>query len=165
MALIDDISTEIQVDNSSFSDDFSGTDILAMKKYGWRKAAEKVKEEANSGIVVEQTISNGAISTEDDAYWGLDMFNSSIKASLLNGSALFAYRCNTAFKKKYVLFVDTKVFKFSEASVNHFNNAKTSVPTFSANHFFINDSNYNNSANATSSLNRANAMITNQYTQ
>lgn len=165
MALLDDISTAIKIDNSSFDDDFSGTNILAMKKYAWEEAAKKVKAEANTGIVVEGDISSGSVTTGNNSDWGLDLFNSSIRSSLLNGNTLFPYFCNTSFKKKYVLFVGTKVYKFSEATASHFNTAKAVVPDFAANHFFTNDTNFSNSSNATSSINRANAYVNQQYTQ
>tara|TARA_X000001382_G_C3077276_1_gene149354 strand:+ start:124 stop:621 length:498 start_codon:yes stop_codon:yes gene_type:complete len=165
MSLLTDISNAIKVDLPSFSDDFSGSNILAMKKFGWEEAAKKVKAEANSGIVVEEDISNGSVDSGTNSDWGLDLFNSSIRESLLNGSTLFPYFCNTTFKKKYVLFVDSKVYKFSNVVESHFNTAKSAVPDYAANHFFTNDTNYSNSSNATSSLARANAIVVNQYTE
>ena len=42
MAYIDEITTQIQVEDSNFSGDYGSTDIVAMKKYGWEEAFKEL---------------------------------------------------------------------------------------------------------------------------
>tara|TARA_R110002110_G_scaffold26982_2_gene98707 strand:+ start:12748 stop:13239 length:492 start_codon:yes stop_codon:yes gene_type:complete len=163
MAFLEDITTAIKLQNSSFAGDYSGSNINSMKKYGWNQASIKVKDTAPIGTVVEGNIVSNAMASGSLSDWGLDLFKPNFRTTLLRGGSLLPYKCHTSFKKKYVVFCNTKVYKFSTASQTHFDLAKSASSYYAAVHFFVNDSNYANSTYASSATTAGNGIVTASY--
>ena len=162
MAYIDEITTQIQAEDSNFSGDYSSTDIVAMKKYGWEEAFKELQSDQATGVVTDTNISNGAVASGTNADWGLDIFNSDLRASILNGNALFPYKCNTVFKKVYILVSDSKIYKINTTNQNLFNVAKNARKCYAAASFFTQNSSTYSGNQAVNSTNAGNAIINNQ---
>ena len=162
MAYIDDITAQIQIEDSNFSGDYSGTDIVAMKKYGWEEAFKEIQNDQSSGVVTDTNISNGAIVSGTNADWGLDIFKPNVRAALLNGNALFPYKCHTNFKKLYILVVSGKVYKINTNTENLFNVAKNARKCYGAANFFTQNSSTYTGNQAANRTNAGNTIVNNQ---
>ena len=165
MAFIDDITSNIQEEESAFDGDYGTTDIVLMKKYGWEEAFKEVKDDQSVGTVTEVQINNGAPVSGTNSDWGLDIFPSNVRAALLNGSSLFPYRCHTNFKKKYILICNSKIYKINTTTATLFNVAKEASRYYAASNFFTQNS---STYTGNQALNRQNAglnYIQNQSSQ
>lgn len=162
MAYIDDITAQIQIEDSNFSGNYGSTDIVAMKKYGWEEAFKEIQTDQAAGVVTDTNISNGAVTSGTNADWGLDIFPTNLRNAILNGSALFPYKCHTNFKKKYILVANNKIYKINSTSATLFNVAKNARKCYGASNFFTQNSNTytgNQAANRTSA---GDTIVTNQ---
>ena len=113
--------------------------------------------------VEEGAISSGAITTETDAYWGMNHFNSSIKSALLNGSCLMPYygmipkasdSSGYDSRSRIIVIVNNKIFKFDTDSFVYFNGVKAAIPHYLASEYFTY---YSESSNSTTATNNATA--------
>ena len=164
MAFIDDITSQVQIEDTNFSGNYGSTDIVVMKKYGWEESMKEMQSDQSSGTVTDTNISNGEVASGTLADWGLDIFPPNIRAALLNGNALFPYRCNTNFKKLYMLVCNGKIYKINSTAPTLFNSVKNASKCYSAANFFTqNNTTYtgNQAANRIS----AGAQIINNQTQ
>jgi|GEM_PF-6338890 len=153
MAYIDDITAQIQIEDSNFAGDYGSTDIVAMKKYGWEEAMKALQTDQSAGTVTDTNISSGAVTSGSNSDWGLDIFKTNMRAAMLNGNALFPYRCHTVFKKKYILVSNSKVYKINTTTPSLFNVVKNASKCYGAANFFLqNNTAYtgNQAANRTS---------------
>ena len=96
--------------------------------------------------VVEGVISGGAITTEDDAYWGMDHFTADFKDTLLNGTALFPYNgvfsdsvdngASNDSRSRIFVVSNEKIFKFTSVPSNYFASVREAVHNFMAAEYF-----------------------------
>ena len=113
-------------------------------KAAWRSACEYADTQDLSKVE-EGNISSGAVTTENDAYWGLDHFDSDFKTALLQGNTLFPYygmipkphasEGNDARSRIFVITTN-KIFKFDTSNVVYFNSVKNSIKHYIASEFF-----------------------------
>lgn len=162
MAYLDDITSQVQIEDSNFSGGYGSTDIVAMKKYGWEEAFKEVKDDQASGVVTDINISTLSPSVYAD--WGLDMFPTNLRASILNGNALFPYKCDTNYKKKYILVCNGKIYKVNTTNASLFNVAKNASKCYAAASFFTQNSG-TYSGNQAANRISAGAQIVNNQTQ
>ena len=123
---------------------FSDADILNIYdtwgKEAWLVSCNYAMSE-DPTKVEDGTISAGAITTEDDAYWGMNHFSSDIKATLLNGNALFPYYGMIPepgstppydSRSRIIVITTNKIFKFDTDSFVYLNGAKDAIKHFIA---------------------------------
>ena len=152
MAFIDDINTSINTQvtfNGSYP---SGFDIVAMKKYGWKEAADYLNAQSSSNVDTN-TISNNSLDSGTEAEWGLNFFKSDVKAAILRGNSLVPFQSKVNNLKKYVLFVNSDIYKFSTNTESYFNGVKAGAVHYAAKYYLDNQYGSGN----TYSTNRLNA--------
>lgn len=162
MAYIDDITSQVQIEDSGFSGNYGSTNIVAMKKYGWEEAFKETQSDQASGVVTDINISSLSPSVYSD--WGLDIFPPNIRTALLNGNSLFPYRCNTNFKQKYILVCNGKIYKMNTTTPTLFNITKNASKCYGAASFFTQNSG-TYSGNQAANRISAGAQIINNQTQ
>lgn len=162
MAYIDDITSQVQIEDTNFSGDYGSTDIVAMKKYGWEEAFKELQSDQATGVVTDTNISNGAVTSGTNADWGLDVFHTNIRNVLLNGSSLFPYKCDTNFKKLYILVCNGKIYKINQTSDALFNVAKNARKCYGAANFFTQNSSTYSGNQAVNRTNAGNNIINNE---
>ena len=165
MAYIDDITSQVQIEDTNFSGNYGSTNIVTMKKYGWEESFKELQNDQSSGTVTDTNISNGAITSGTNADWGLDIFPTNIRAALLNGNALFPYRCHTNFKKLYILVVDGKIYKINTTTDTLFNVAKNASKCYGASNYFTQNSSTYTGNQAANRIAAGAAIVNNQSTQ
>ena len=163
MAFIDDINTSINTQVSFNGSYPSGFDITAMKKYGWKEAADYLNSQSSSNVDTN-TISNNALDSGTEEDWGLNMFTTDVKDAILRGGSLVPYQCKLNNLEKYVLFVDSNVYKFSTSSESYFNAVKDGSVHFAAK-YYLDDQYGSGNSYSTNRLNAGQQAVNNNITQ
>lgn len=142
-------------DTVTFSDSDNANVYNTWGKAGWKAVCDHAKSE-DPTKVTEGTISAGAVDSGTDADWGLNHFSSDMKATLLNGNALFPYFGmipkrdeSPPYDSRSRIFVITtnKIFKFDTNSFVYFNGAKDAVKHYIAAEYWTANGNSTYSAN------------------
>ncbi len=128
----------------------------------WYDSCEYINDNHSSKITKGSITSLGVLSSGDDAYWGLDHLNTSLRDLVKTDTSLFAYYGyipNETSSNKFFVVTNGNIYRFETSQANqYFNAAKSSLINYTASRYY---GSIGDSTNETASVN---AGISNQST-
>jgi hypothetical protein len=159
MAFIDDINTSINQEVSFNGTYPSGFNIIDMKKSGWKESADYLESQSSANVDTN-TIASNALASGTEAEWGLNFFKPNVKAALLRGNSLLPFQSKLTNYEKYILIVNSNIYKFNSNTESYFNAVKAGAADFAAAYYLENQYGSGNSY-STSRVNAGQAQVNN----